>query len=151
MASNNESKHMSQQRVQDTTFVRGQRPESAREGGLLEVVRGPQRGQRRRRRLRVQSRGWVLRQRVPAEVQRRLEAAPARAAHDWLRLVDEPHVLPQVGRVAVPAPAHSALHPAARTPRRARAARCQQHHVRTAPHIAPSAVLPAQLTRRFKC
>lgn len=107
---------------------------------LLEALGGPQRGQRRRRRL-ARARG-MLRQRVPAQVQRRLEAAAAGGARHRLRLVDQPHVLAQVGRVAVPPPAHPALHPAADRAAR-RSARCQQHHVRTAPATAePPASTP---------
>ncbi|CAH0721859.1 unnamed protein product, partial [Brenthis ino] len=114
------------------------------------AVRGPQRGDRRR--VRLEARG-VLRERVPAQVQRRLEAAAARGAHHRLRLVDEPHVLAQVGRVAVAAPALRAPHapaPAGRAAARAApAARCQQHHDRTAPPPSrrpppyrPTALLP---------
>lgn len=103
----------------------------ARERLLLEALGGPQRGERRRRRL-ADARG-MLREGVAAQVQRRLEAAAAGGARDGLRLVDQAHVLAQVGGVAVPPPAHRALHPAARARARARSARCQQHHVRTAP------------------
>lgn len=105
---------------------------------LVEALSGPQRGERRRRRLEARARGRVLRERVAPQVQRRLEATAARGARHWLRLVDEAHVLAQVGRVAVPPAAHRALHAAARAAgarARARArrqpARCQQHHVRT--------------------
>lgn len=112
------------------TEPRARRRERARRL-LVEALSGPQRGERRRR-LEAHARGRVLRERVAPQVQRRLEAAAARGARHRLRLVDEPHVLAQVGRVAVPAPAHRALH-ARRARARARraAARCQQHHVRT--------------------
>ncbi|CAF4938461.1 unnamed protein product [Pieris macdunnoughi] len=82
----------------------------------------------------------MLGKRVPAQVERRLEAAAALRADHRLGLVNEPHVLAQVGGVGVAAAAARALH-AART---ARAARCQQHHVRLryAPP-RPSARLPA--------
>lgn len=68
----------------------------------------------------------VLREGVPAEIQRSLEGSAAGGAHHGLRFMDEPDVLAQVGRVGVPPPAHAALHP-----RRGRAQRCQQHHDRT--------------------
>ncbi|CAH2073492.1 unnamed protein product, partial [Iphiclides podalirius] len=100
---------------------------------LLEVLGGPKRGERRRRRLHAH---WVLRQRVPAQVQRRLEAAPACGAHHRLRLVDQAHVLAQVGRVAVTPTALRAPHAA----RAARAARCQQHQF--ALRHAPPTTLP---------
>ncbi|CAK1545200.1 unnamed protein product [Leptosia nina] len=97
--------------------------ERSRGRRVRSAVRGAERGQRRRFEPRR-----VLRERVPAQVERRLEAAAALRAHHRLRLVDEPHVLAQVRRVGVAAAALRALHA-----RSARAARCQQHHVRTAP------------------
>lgn len=114
------------------------------------VRRGPQGGERRRRRRRRLEARRVLRERVPPQVQRRLEAAAARGAHHRLRLVDEPHVLAQVGRVGVAPPALRAPHArrAARA-RAARAARCQQHHVRTAPSASPPPHAPLGSSSRL--
>lgn len=67
-----------------------------------------------------QRRGGVLRQRVSAQVERRLEGAAAGGADGGLRLMDESHVLAQVGGVGVAAAAAPAPH--AR-----RAARCTTH------------------------
>lgn len=88
----------------------------------------PKRRERRRRRgLRLNA---VLRQRVPPQVERRLEVSAASAARHGPRLVNQPNVLPQVGRVAVAAAALRA-----RDARRAAAAlaRCTQPPLLTLP------------------
>lgn len=70
-------------------------------------------GERPRVRSRLVSRAVrVLCQRVSTQVQRRLEAAVAEAANGGLCLVDEAHVLAQVGRVGVAAAAARTTHAA---------------------------------------
>lgn len=99
---------------------------------------------RRRRRLRRLLIGAMsmLSQHMPAQVERRLEVAAASGAGDGARLVDEPHVLPQVGGVGVAPAAATARHPAARARPPACRARCgtttrPSHSARTPPPPSP--------------